>query len=100
MNMSLLSPDLESIVIVLVFLGTLLVIRQIVVAKANSIKQTLGTHGQRIHLLEVYRVEKSLKLSLFDIEGHRVAVLYGGAGRQAALLKLDAGPAEKCVPDA
>lgn len=100
MSMSLLSPDLKSIVIVLVFLGTLLFIRQVVVSKANSIKQTLGTHGQRIHLLDVYRVEKSLKLSLLDIDGNRVAVLSGGAGRQVALLKLDAVPAEKPVPDA
>ena len=100
MSMSLLSPDLKSIVIVLAFLGTLLVIRQVVVTKANSIKQTLGTHTQRIHLLDVYRVEKSLKLSLFDIDGNRVVVLSGGAGRQAAMLKLDVGPAEKRVPDA
>jgi len=99
MKMSFLSPDLKSILIVLAFLGTLLVVRQIIVTKANSIKQTLGTHDQRIHLLEVYRVEKTLKLSLLDIEGNRVAVLHG-AGRHAALLKLDGPPAEKRVPDA
>jgi hypothetical protein len=97
--MSFLSPDLKSILIVLAFLGALLVLRQIIVVKANSIKQTLGTQDQRIHLLEVYRVERTLKLSLIDIEGNRVAVLHG-AGRQAALLKLDAVAAEKRVPDA
>lgn len=97
--MSFLSPDQKSILIVLVFLGALLVARQIIVAKANSIKQTLGTHDQRIHLLETYRVEKSLQLSLLDIEGNRVAVLHG-AGRQAALLKLDATLEEKRMPDA
>jgi hypothetical protein len=99
MNMSFLSSDLESILIVLVFLGTLLVVRQIIVTKANSIKKTLGTHDQRIQLLEVYRVEKTLKLSLLDIEGNRVAVLHG-AGRHTALLRLEGAPAEKRVPDA
>lgn len=99
MNMSFLSPDLKSILIVLAFLGALLVLRQIIVAKASSIKQTLGTQDQRIHLLDVYRVEKTLKLSLLDIEGNRVAVLHG-AGRQAALLKLDTVQAEKSAPDA
>lgn len=99
MNMSFLSPDLKSILIVLAFLGALLVLRQIIVAKANSIKQTLGTQDQRIHLLDVYRVEKTLKLSLLDIEGNRVAVLHG-AGRQASLLKLDTVTAENRVPDA
>lgn len=97
--MSFFSPDLKSILIVLAFLGTLLVVRQIIVAKANSIKQTLGTHDKRIHLLEVYRVEKSLKLSLLDVDGDRVAVLHG-AGRQAALLKLGTTPAETRMPDA
>jgi hypothetical protein len=99
MNMSFLSPDLKSILIVLAFLGTLLVVRQIIVTKATTIKQTLGTHDQRIQLLEVYRVEKSLKLCLLDIEGNRVAVLHG-AGRQAALLKLDAAPTDMRMPDA
>lgn len=97
--MSFILPDLQRILIVLVFLGTLLILRQIVIAKATSLKQTLGTDIQRIQLLEVYRVEKSLKLSLLDIEGNRVAVLHG-AGRQTALLKLDTVSTEKRVSDA
>lgn len=97
--MSFLSPDLKSLLIVLAFLGVLLVLRQIIVVKANIIKQTLGMQDQRIHLLEVYRVERTLKLSLIDIEGNRVAVLHG-TGRQAALLKLDAVATEKRGPDA
>ena len=84
------TPDLSSIFIVLAFLGALIAVRQIIVAKAGTIKAKLGTSKREIVLLNAYKLERSLQVSLLNIGGSRVAVLHGSRG-QAAMIKLENG---------
>ncbi|KGK79731.1 hypothetical protein PM03_09635 [Thalassobacter stenotrophicus] len=88
--MATVNPDLNSIFIVLAFLGALIAVRQIIVAKAGTIKAKLGTSEREIVLLDAYKLERSLQVSLLNIGGSRVAVLHGARG-QAAIIKLEDG---------
>lgn len=88
--MATVTPDLSSIFIVLAFLGALIVVRQIIVAKAGTIKAKLGTAEREITLIDAYKLDRSLQVSLLQIGGSRVAVLHGARG-QAAMIALNDG---------
>ena len=88
--MATVTPDLSSIFIVLAFLGALIAVRQIIVAKAGTIKAKLGTTEREIVLLDAYKLERSLQVSLLKVGGSKVAVLHGVRG-QAAMIKLEDG---------
>jgi hypothetical protein len=88
------TPNLTKMLIVIVFLGTLLLVRHLILTKSGSIKKTLGVRESQLTLIETYTLEKSTQLSLLNVAGQRVVVLHGKGG-QAGLLQLSLGAADK-----
>ena len=96
--MTSVSPDLGSILIVLGFLGALLLLRQVVLARAGAIKARLGVAQKPIEVLCTQRLDKQSQLSLVEIEGARIVVVHGARG-QAAMLHMGRAAPDSSIVD-
>ena len=71
--------DTSSLLIVIIFLTVLIAVRQIIVSNSNTFRKHIGPNGGRITFCEAYQVDKSTKISLYEIDGQTYAILHGGA---------------------
>jgi|TARA_R110000787_G_scaffold221710_1_gene330473 hypothetical protein len=71
--------DTSSLLIVIIFLTVLIAARQIIVSSPDTFRKRIGPIGGRIKFCETHHVDKSTKISLYEIDGQSYAILHGGA---------------------
>jgi hypothetical protein len=87
--------DTSSILIVVVFLAVLLVARQIIVSKADVLRQRILPGDSAIKLRETQRIDRTTQLSLFQLDGQSVAVIHGPGKAATMLLLQPNGPSNE-----
>jgi hypothetical protein len=70
--------DTSSLLIIIIFLTVLIAVRQIIVSNPNTFRKHIGPIEGRIKFCETHQIDKSTKISLYEIDGQDYAILHGG----------------------
>jgi hypothetical protein len=70
--------DTSSLFIIITFLTVLIAVRQIIVSNPNIFRKHIGPVDGRITFCETHQIDKSTKISLYEIDGQTYIILHGG----------------------
>jgi hypothetical protein len=68
----------SSVLIIVIFLTVLISVRQIIVSNLNTFRKRIGPIEGRITFCETHQIDKSTKMSLYEIDGRAYIILHGG----------------------